>query len=155
VLPLQGSRPLNYGYCYLSPTWADPKCSVEAQVQSASVNYGGGLGACLTPSTGAHYAAWLYAGVNLIRLVKFSTWTAWGYNGAAFEPMAQTNVTVGTDWHPLKLVCSNDVIQVFYHGTNVINMADTNSPVYSTGGVSLDTYDGSISISNLIVAPIP
>ena len=37
----------------------------------------------------------------------------------------------------------------------MISASDPVSPVYSTGGVSLDIYDGGISVSNLIVTPIP
>ena len=154
---MQGSQVGDYGYCYLSPTWTGASYSVEAQVQLTSVTYGGGLGACLTASTGAHYAAWLYPGANVLKLVKFYTWTTWGNDGTDnHQAMAETNLpSIGTDWHPLKLVCSNGALQVYYHGTNVISISDPISPVYSTGGVSLDIYDGGISVSNLIVAPIP
>jgi hypothetical protein len=152
---MQGNRSGDYGYSYVTPVWTN--YSVEAQVQLSDATYGGGIGARLTTGTGAHYAAWLYPSANIINLVKFSSWNTWGYNGSAYSPMAQTNVTVDTGWHPLKLVCSNAVLQVYYHGTNVITMQDADSaqPVYSTGAISLDLYDGAISVSNLVVAPIP
>jgi hypothetical protein len=158
---IQGdSAPAGYAFCYVNPTWTNTNYSIEAQVQFASGSYGGGLGARLDTTSGAHYGAWLYPDTssgpaNHLALIKFSGWHTWGYNGSSFTPMAQTAVTVGGGWHPLKLVCSNDVIQVFYHGTNVISMADTNTPVYSTTGPSIDVFGGTISASNLFVTPIP
>ena len=152
---MQGSQPGNaYGYCYVGTAWTN--YTVEAQVQLASGSYGGGLGGRLTTSNGAHYAAWIYPG-NVINLVKFWTWTTWGYNGNQYAPMARTNVTVGAGWHQLQLVCSNDLVQVAYHGTNVITTTDTdtNAPPYPTGAVSLDVYAGAISVSNLLVIPLP
>jgi hypothetical protein len=149
---MQGTHATYYGYCYLGQTWAN--YSVEAQVRFASGSYGGGLGACLTPSSGAHYAAWLYPGLNLLRLVKFNNWSQWGNDGTDNHvALKETNLPpIGTDWHPLKLVCSKNVLQVYYHGTNVISTSDTNW--YSSGGVSLDIYAGAISVSNLIVTPL-
>ncbi|MGD0263017.1 MAG: Ig-like domain-containing protein, partial [Verrucomicrobiota bacterium] len=154
---MQGSQGGNYANSYLSPLWTDSNYSVEGQVQLADGTYGGGLGACLTASTGAHYAAWLYPGANVLKLVKFYTWTTWGNDGTDnHQAMAETNLpSIGPDWHPLKLVCSNGALQVYYHGTNVISVSDPISPVYSTGGVSLDIYDGGISVSNLVVVPVP
>ena len=71
--------------------------------------------------------------------------------------MAQTNVAVDIGWHPLKLVCSNAVLQVYYHGTNVITMtdADTANAVYTSGGISTEVYGGSISVSGLVINPVP
>ncbi len=159
---MQGSSSVlnTYGNCYLVANWTN--YSIEAQVQIPSGAFGGGLGARLDSSTGSHYAAWIYPDNNVINLVKFSTWSSWGYNGINnFAPMAATNVAVGSGWHPLKLVCSNSVIRVFYHGTNVITKADTDSasPVWPSGGVSLDMWtDASaytMSVSNLVIAPVP
>ena len=100
---------------YLSPTWPNSNYSVEAQVQFASGSYGGGLGACLG-ANGAHYAAWLYPGANVLKLVKFYTWTTWGNDGTDnHQAIAETSLpSIGTAWHPLKLVCSNGALQVYY-----------------------------------------
>jgi hypothetical protein len=159
---LQGGHPGNYGYAYVSPLWTNSNYSIEAQVQFSAGSCGGGVGARLNPTTGAHYAAWLYpdgsfCGGGRLALVKFSTWVDWGYNGASSTPMTQTNVTIGAGWHPLKLVCSNSVLQVYYHGTNVITMtdADTAQPVYTTAGISADVFTGNLSLSNLLVTPVP
>jgi len=57
--------------------------------------------------------------------------------------------------HPLKLVCSNNVLQVFYHGTNVITKTDTETTWHTNGSVSLDVFDGTASVDDVIVTPLP
>lgn len=133
---MQGTGIGDYGYSHLNSIWTN--YSVDAQVQLTSGSYGGGVGSRLNPSTGAHYAAWLYPGANSIKLVKFTNWNTWNYNGTASTPMAQTNVAVDNGWHPLQLICSNNFLQVFYHGTNVLTTSDTDSALspYPTGAVS-------------------
>jgi len=166
---LQGSStPNNYGFCFFSTNWTS--YSVEAMVQFQSNAYGGGLGACLDPLlSGKHYAAWIYpdnsqGGTNMLKLVKFSGWNSFGYDGTDYAPMAETNLPpVGTGWHLLRLACSNNVLEVDYDGTALISMqdADTDQPIYSSGGVSLDMWTHpaggvyTMSVSNLIVSPVP
>ena len=113
-------------------------------------------------TNGAHYAAWLYpdgsgCGGNHLALLKFSGWGQWGYNGTNFLPMSQTTLAVGAGWHPLRLVCSNTVLQVYYHGTNILTATDTDTaaPPHPAGPASLDVYYGVISVSNLVAAPVP
>jgi hypothetical protein len=156
---MHGNQSAAYAHSYLSPTWTNANYSVEADVQVTAGAYGGGLGSRLNTTNGAHYAAWLYPASGTIKLIKFSDWSTWGYNGAPLTPMTQTNVTISTGWHPLKLVCSNDFLQVYYHGTNVITQqdtdTDTNKPVLLTKGIDLGLYDAIMSVSNLVVSPIP
>jgi hypothetical protein len=166
---MQGSSTLNsYGFCFFSTNWTS--YSVEAMVQFQSNAYGGGLGACLDPLlSGKHYAAWIYpdnsqGGTNMLKLVKFSGWNSFGYDGTDYAPMAETNLPpVGTGWHLLRLACSNNVLEVDYDGIALIRMqdADTDQPIYSSGGVSLDMWTHpaggvyTMSVSNLIVSPVP
>jgi hypothetical protein len=165
---IQGnSTPGNYGLCFFSTNWTS--YSVEAMIQFQSNAYGGGLGGRLDSSTGRHYAAWIYpdnsqGGSNVLKLVKSSGWNSFGYDGTPYASMAQTNLPpVGTGWHLLRLACSNTVIRVDYDGTNIISMpdADTDQPVYSSGGVNLDMWTHpaggvyAMSVSNLIVRPLP
>jgi hypothetical protein len=158
----------NYGYCYVSNTWAD--YSVEAMVQFPAGAFGGGLGGRLNPASGAHYTAWIYpegsyGGDKVLKLVKFWDWTDWGYNGSAQAPMAEVSLAgpVTNVWHTLKLAFQGAQIQVFYDSQSVTNLTDTDTDqshppsLYSSGGVSLDMWTFStpysMSVSNLIVTP--
>ena len=122
-------------------------------------------------SWGTHYAAWIYpegsaspVGEKTLALVKFFRWDDWGYGPDSSVPMAKTNLlSVGTDWHPLKLVFTNNLIQVYYHGTNILSMSDTetNHASYPTGGVSLDMWRNfseplyNMSVDDVIVTNLP
>jgi hypothetical protein len=159
---LQGSTPLNqYGYCYLNTNWTS--YSVEASVRFPTGGFGGGVGGRLDPASGAHYAAWIYpegsGGTNVLKLVKFLSWETWGTGGQDNHvPMAVTNLPpIGGDSHPLKLVLNGDNVDVYYHGTNVIRVTDTEAQRYTSGGVSLEmwteTTTSTMSVSNLVVHP--
>jgi hypothetical protein len=72
-----------YGNIYINNTnWTD--YSVQAQIQfSTTAAWGGGIGGRLDPTTGAHYAAWIYpdgsgGGPNVLKLFKFSDCPLWG-----------------------------------------------------------------------------
>src|SRR5689334_19458004 len=59
--------------------------------------FGGGLGGRLNPTTGAHYAAWIYpensaGGSNVLRLLKFQAYNSFSYLGTGFAPIAATNL---------------------------------------------------------------
>ena len=104
-----------YGYVYVTNTFTN--VSVQAQVRFSTSNaWGGGIGGYLNTNTGAHYAAWLYpensaGGGPAIRLVKFSTWTSFGYETTNFGFMGVTSVTnVGTNLHTLRLALSNQTV---------------------------------------------
>jgi len=133
-----------YANAYITNSWTN--YMLQGQVRFQAGAYGGGLGACVNRATGAHYGAWIYpegsgGGSNLLRLVKFQAWTTWGYQGASFTPMRQVNLaSVGTNWHTLSLVCSNNQITVSFDGTQMINMADAEATPYLSGGISADMW---------------
>ena len=131
-------------------------------LQFPAGGYGGGVGGRLNPTNGAHYAAWIFpaggGGTNLLKLIKFSSWTAWSYGGTNYWPMEVASLPpVGTGWHPLKLVLSGGSIEVYYDGTRVISTTDIEANPYTSGGITLDAWTEStpyfMSISNLVVAP--
>src|SRR4051812_45248823 len=79
---LQGTTSAEaYGFAYYATNWTD--YSVEATIQFSSSNaLGAGIGARLNPTTGAHYAAWVYpensiSASRVVRLVKFTGWGSW------------------------------------------------------------------------------
>ena len=115
------NAPQRYGYAYITNTWTD--YSVEGRIQFSAANaWGGGIGGRLNPGTGAHYAAWIYPdgslrGSNVLQLIKFHTWTNFGYRGSSGVAMAKAGLAaVGTDWHSIKLAFQGNQIAVFYDG---------------------------------------
>ena len=159
---LQGSRPSGYAYCYLDDNWTD--YWVEGKLRISTGAWGGGVGGRLNASNGAHYAAWIYpensgGGSNVLKLVKFKDWGTWVYMGITNQPMALTNLpSVGTGYHTLRLSFTNaNYMEVFFDGTKMISMPDedTQHPVYETGGITLDVYDGTLTLTNLLAMPLP
>ncbi|MBN1488181.1 MAG: hypothetical protein JW981_11115, partial [Anaerolineae bacterium] len=134
---LEAATSTSYVYAYMEePSWTD--YSVMARIQFPSGAYGGGIGGRLDPATGAHYAAWFYPRDNRLRLVKFSTWTAWNSpNGLATVDIPAP----GTDWHTLRMDFAGDHIQVYYDGEMVIDVQDSTGPFLS-GGITVDAYQG-------------
>ena len=104
------------------------------------------MGGYLNPSNGARYAAWVYpenspGGSNVLKLLKFQSWTAWAYQGSNAAPIQEVSLPeVGTNWHTLSLALSNNQIQVSYDTNLLIRVADTEAVPYSGGGVSLDIW---------------
>jgi hypothetical protein len=151
-----------YAFAYLTNSWSN--YAVQAQFQFPSGGYGGGLGGCLNPATGAHYAAWIYpegspGGARALKLVKFQTWSTWGYNGSSYTPMQQvTLASVGTNWHTLKLSFSGNQITVFFDSTQVMSVTDTEATPYLSGGTSLDMWTDatrySYSVDNVLVTSL-
>jgi hypothetical protein len=156
-----------YGNVYLTNNWTN--YSVTAQMQFSTANaYGGGVGGRLNTNTGAHYAVWVYpegsatSGSPLtLKLVKFTDWTHWGYDGTAFMPIASAALTsVGTNVHTLKLAFYSNQIAVYFDGSLAISAtdADTANPPYSNGGVSVDMWTDPtpyiLSIDNVTVSTL-
>jgi uncharacterized repeat protein (TIGR01451 family) len=149
-----------YGYAY-SQNWTN--YSVQGRIRFPAGAYGGALGGRLDSTTGAHYAAWVYpegssGGSSLLKLVKFQTWTSFGYNGSAYAPMAQVNLPgVGTNWHNLKIAFFGRQIAVFYDGANVLTTADNEFNAYSSGGITADMWTDlstySMSLDDVAVYP--
>jgi hypothetical protein len=154
--------PTSYGYCYLATNWTD--YTVQANVQFSAVNgWGGGIGGRLNPTTGAHYAAWIYPdgsadGGPQLKLVKFA---GWGNFGGSF--MGQVSLpAIGTNSHLLTLSFQSTNITVFVDSVQRLAVSDNSfgsTPALTSGGITTDTYCDSfnnlfqISVQNLTVAP--
>jgi hypothetical protein len=119
---------------------------VEARFRFPGAVYGAALGGRLNPTTGAHYAAWIYpegspAGGSSLSLVKFQNWTNWGYGGKQFAPMQRISLTgVGTNWHAIKLTFQDQLITVSYDGVQMISTADLEPQPLQSGGISADVW---------------
>jgi hypothetical protein len=162
---LQGSNSTTsaYGNVYLTNLWTD--YSVQAQFQFPAGAYGGGIGARVNPTTGAHYAAWIYpensaGGSRILRLIKFQSWTAWSYRSANFTAMQQvTLASVSTNSHTLKLTCSGNQIGVYFDGTLLINTNDLEATTYQSGGIGIDSWTDTtryvMAVDNVVVTSVP
>ena len=110
--------------------------SVQAQVQFPVGAYGGGVGGRLDPLTGARYAAWIYpegspGGSNLLKLLKFQTWSSFGYNGTNLVSLQEASLgAVGTNWHTLKLAMLGQQLAVYYDGSRALSATDTEAVPY-------------------------
>ena len=128
---LQGgpNNPFSYSSAYLSNSWTN--YSVQAQIRFSEGAYGGGLGGCLNPVTGSRYAAWVYpegsvGGSSVLKLIKFQTWTTFGYSNLTSTVMEQVALTgVGTNWHTVTLSLMGTRITVDYDGVRVVSTTDT------------------------------
>src|ERR1041385_6233857 len=101
------NQAFSYANAYITNGWAN--YSLQARFRFPPSAFGGGLGARLDPTSGAHYAAWIYpenspGGSNVLRLLKFQTFTSFGYNGTSFAPIASANLaSVGTGFHTVRM----------------------------------------------------
>jgi hypothetical protein len=125
----------SYAYVFYNDnTWAN--YSVEGRLQFPAGAFGGGISGRLNPATGTRYSAWIYpdgsaGGSNVLRLLKFSSWTGW-------DTLQQVNLSsVGTGWHSIKLSFQGNQIRVLYDGNQRIDVTDNSSP-YTSGGISID-----------------
>src|SRR5215475_8756818 len=64
--------------------------TVQGRFKFPAGAFGGGLAGRLNPTTGTHYAAWIYpenspGGSNVLRLLKFQNYTSFSYQGTAFN----------------------------------------------------------------------
>ena len=120
---LQGGTNGLFGYssAYVTNSWTN--YSVQARIQFPAGAFGGGLAARLNSATGARYAIWIYpegsaGGSNLLKLLKFQTWTTFGYLSAVSVPMQSVSLAaVGTNWHSVKLDLRGSRITVSYDGS--------------------------------------
>jgi hypothetical protein len=158
---LQGSSsiPQRYSFICLTNSWTD--YAVQARIQFPTNAYGGGLSGRLNPVTGAHYAAWIYpegspGGSKVLKLIKFQSWTSFGYTNTGFMPMQQVSLpAVGTNWHTLKLGFQGNQIAVFYDSNQVMSVTDVEPLPYASGGVSIDMWMDApytMSVDDLIVS---
>ena len=135
------NAPVSYGFIHLPANWGN--YSVQGQLQFPADGFGGGLSGRLNPATGARYAAWVYpeatAGGPAIKLLKFSDWGTYGYNGVSEAAMAEAGLpAVGTEARLLKLVFEDDRIRVYYDGNEVLDVTDTEAATLASGGIGVD-----------------
>src|SRR5258708_7549972 len=95
------------------------------------------------PACGSHrfrpFAESSPGGSRVMRLVKFQNWNSFGYNATNSAAMQQITLpSVGTNWHDVKLAFFGNVITVFWDGTQVMSVIDTEVQPYLSGGVSVD-----------------
>ena len=77
----------------------------------------------------------------VVKLIKFSNWTTFGYNGVSFVPMQQVSLPgVNTNWHTLKLTFQGNQIKVSYDGSDVLTVTDIEAQPLLTGGISADMW---------------
>jgi hypothetical protein len=143
----------SYGTVYYSDIWSN--YAVEARIQFPAGAYGGGVGARLNSATGARYAAWVYpegspGGSNVLKLIKFQSWTAFSYNGFSGITMQQAALPgVGANWHTVKLALDGNQISVFYDGNQMISASDAEAQPLTSGGVTLEMWtDNSAYVMN-------
>ena len=145
----------SYGYAYITNSWTD--FSVEGRIRFSTTNaWGGGLGGRLNPATGAHYAAWIYpesspGGAHTLKLIKFQTWTSFGYNGASGAAMAVANLpATGTNWLTLKLAFHGNQVAAYCDGTQVVSVADVEAAPYLSGAISADLWTSATGYAMLL-----
>lgn len=150
-----------YGRLCLVTNWTD--YTVQAQIMFGPNGYGGGLGGRLNPTTGEHYAVWIYprydAGAGkLLRLVRFINWTTWTL-------LAQTNVDLPEgSTHTLQLSFAGNEIAAAFDGQELAHATDN---TLTSGGISAEMWtDWSSYIFHMdslavttgpenVIAPIP
>jgi Leucine-rich repeat (LRR) protein len=143
-----------YGFAYVSNNWTD--CAVSGRIRFDPGSFGGGIGGRLNPVTGEHYAVWVYpegspGGANGLRLVKFTSWTAFTQLDVTVELAA-----VGPDWHDLKLAFHGSQIAAYFDTNLVLSVTDP-SP-YPSGGISADMWTDVVphvlSVDDVLVAAL-
>jgi len=132
----------NYADIKVDGAWTN--YAVQGTVQFPSGGYAAGLGGRLNPTTGAHYAAWIYpegsaGGSSVLKLIKYLSWGNW-----STTPMSQASLPgVGTDTHLLRIVFENNRIRVFYDSISYIDVTDTGfggTSAYAAGGITAGLY---------------
>src|SRR5215467_2886876 len=133
--------------------------TVQGRFKFPAGAFGGGLAGRLNPTTGTHYAAWVYpensaGGSNMVRLLKFQNYTTFGYLGTAFAAVGATNLaSVGTGFHTVRMDFSTNRIIVYLDGVAQLNVQDTETTYYTNGAVGLDMWTDSAAY-NLVVDDI-
>jgi hypothetical protein len=128
-----------------SASWSDYRYEVKFKVDAAQ-DYPGGIRGRVNLDTGAGYAAWIYPGQGLIKLLRS---TAWHIDTSGLTLLGQSSTTIapGT-FHTLALVFSGSQISVEYDGTTVIQETDT---TLASGAVALDVSNQPITFDDVAV----
>jgi len=138
------NTPFSYADAYITNLFTN--CTVQGRFAFPVGAFGGGIGGRLNPTTGSHYAAWMYpensaGGSNVLRLVKFQDWTTFGYLGVSGAFMQTVNLAaVGTNFHTLRMDFQTNRITVYVDGAQMINTNDTEAAYYTNGAVALDMW---------------
>jgi hypothetical protein len=151
-----------YGFAYITNSYNN--YSVQARVQFQAGAFGGGIGGRLNPATGGHYAAWIYpetstGGSNVLRLIKFQSYSSFSYLGVA-GPIAEVNLpAVGTGFHTVKLAFLWNRIAVYFDGNLMITVPDQEVTPYLSGSAILDMWTDSagyqMSVDDVVINPLP
>src|SRR6266850_2057879 len=163
------NQTFSYANAYITSNWVN--FSVQARFRLPAGAFGGGLGGRVSTGTGAHYGAWIYpenspggGPTPTLRLIKFQTYTTFGYNGTSFAPIASTNLaSVGTGFHTLRMDFQGNAITVYFDGTLMISASDVEAQPYTNGAISLDMWTDSsqyvmtvddVTVSNLVLTAV-
>jgi hypothetical protein len=151
-----------YGFSFITNNYSN--YSVQARVQFPVGGFGGGIGGRLNLGTGAHYAAWIYpetstGGSNVLRLIKFQSYSSFSYLGVS-GPIAEVNLpAVGTNFHTVKLAFLWNRIAVYFDGNLMISAPDQEVTPLLSGSVILDMWTDNtgyqMSVDDVIVNPLP
>jgi len=163
IMPGTASGEDDYSDAYAGDaSWGD--YSVQAQIQQpANVGaWDAGISGRLNPLTGERYLVNIYPegsqeGSSMLRLIKFHGWRSWNYT-----PMAQAGLPgVGASWHALKVAFRGNRIQVYYDGTQMLDVTDNGFdgvPAYTNGAITMHMFMAApftASFDNVLVSPLP
>jgi len=110
------------------------------------------------PLRGVIYPESSPGGSRLLKLLKFSTWNTWSYNGTDSSMQQVSLPSVGTAWHTLTLSLSNSQITVSYDTNRLISVTDTEATPYTSGGVCVSMWTETtryfLSVDNVTVTSL-
>ncbi|HKV12498.1 MAG TPA: family 16 glycoside hydrolase [Thermoanaerobaculia bacterium] len=129
-----------------SGSWTDYTVQAQFKVDTAN-NYPGGIRGRVNPTTGASYAAWVYPGSSVIKLIRSA---AWHIDTPGLAVLAEAPVGVITPgvFHTLAITFSGSQISVIYNGTTVIQVTDS---TLASGAVALDVSNQPITFDDVTV----
>jgi Domain of Unknown Function (DUF1080) len=129
-----------------SPSWTDYTVQAKFKVDTGN-NYPGGLRGRVSTTTGASYAAWVYPGSSVIKLIRSA---AWHIDDPGFAILAEAPVGVITPgvFHTLAITFAGSQISVVYNGATVIQVTDT---TLAAGAVALDVSNQPITFDDVAV----
>ena len=121
-------------YAYGNRNWTN--LSVATDIKLGANSWGAAVGLRYNSVNGANYQAWTY-GSGRLTIEKYNDW----YN--TWKEVASTTVTApGTTTNNVKLSVTNNVLTVYYNGTQRLTYTDTNSPLMNGGAVDLGVWGG-------------
>jgi hypothetical protein len=124
-------------------------CTVQARVKFPAGAFGGGIAGRMNPATGARYSAWVYpenspGGSNVLRLLKFQSYSGFGYLGVGNAPIQTVNLaSVGTGFHNLRMDVQTNRITVFFDNVQMLTTNDVEAAYYTNGSAGLELWTDS------------